>query len=191
MLSFDKGSCHMQSFFVPSQWQFGCKQSSVQIPKCRIRGLRNRGENARMVWIAGWIVGLLTTYMTSVARAAGHWVLRCRDCLGKLLRQQGRARGKRQGRRQEASRGSWLRGKQRGSSLSLERPHIPGISRATHKCTRLNSTIKKDETPFTKSFLIFNRKRGGHQMFSKVHWCKGRGEERGSFQELNVSLFPT
>ena len=44
MLSFDKGSCHMQSFFVSSQWQFGCKQSPVQIPKCRIRGLRNRGK---------------------------------------------------------------------------------------------------------------------------------------------------
>ena len=100
MLSFDKGSCHMQSFFVSSQWQFGCKRSPGPNSEMPNPGIEESGENARMVWIAGWIVGLLTTYMTSVARAAGHWVLRCRDCLGKLLRQQGRARGKRQGRRQ-------------------------------------------------------------------------------------------
>ena len=53
-------------------------------------GIEESGEMPGWSGLSGWIVGLLTTYMTSVARVAGHWVLGCRDCLGKLLRQQGR-----------------------------------------------------------------------------------------------------
>ena len=153
MLSFDKASCHMlQSFFVPSQWQFRVQaQSSARIPKCRIRGSRrNRWEMPGWSGLWGWIVGLLRTYMTSVARAAGHWVLGCRDCLGKLLRQL-RARGKR-GKRQGGLEAGLLAQRQTQErqqqpvSLEIGRPHILQISRDTHKCTSQFPTIKKDKT---------------------------------------------
>ena len=132
------------------------------------------------------IVGLLTTYMTSVARVAGHWVLGCRDCLGKLLRQQGRAGGGRRGK-------VGALGREANTACEPEPrtpTHIHGIPRDTHKCKSPFDHQKDNKSifPHHKGIFIFVRRKG---VIEGPLMQRGAGEEPSPLNvECQLPSFP-
>ena len=167
-------TCCKASLCRPSD-SFGCKPNPR--PEFRNAKFGDRGGIVGKMpgWsgLSGWIVGLLRTYMTSVARAAGHWVLGCRDCLGKLLRQL-RARGTR-GKRQGGLKAGLLAQRQtqerRQPPVSLAEPRTPTHSRNFSRHPQMHVSIphhQKRQNSHQNNVILssfVNAKKGGHRMF--------------------------